>query len=596
MKKKWWIPLLIFVIIPAGLFSLRWLPDPPIVVSQETTFITEPLTDEGLPDYFEYVRSRMREGVTPENNAVIPLVQALGPDSISPDIRSAWFAELGIEPLPEEGEYLVHLFDDPFYNAGVERMKRVLQSRFEGDQELDHHSDKDMSDVPDNVQQALDSLELEGVIPPREAADYSMQDEALTAFNKLVDLAEHRPWTSELCPVLTSWVRRNQRPFDLVVDASEKEKYYGPFVRHGLPALTQVQLPMTAHMVTLGQSLSRRAMWHLGERRFADAQRDIIAIHRVARLIGATPNTVVDVLVGNALDRIACRAHVALASDPNVPRHVLSQSLSELRQFTRWPYPTDTIDIYERCAALDLVLETQRDIGVIDRLTNQGESTWGPFGRGSVDWNEVLRRMNSSYDEMVAITQMTDPDSRHAAEENFSNKLRGLDHGWLRAKVWVSHSARTDLYTNIFTGMMMPAVDSLVETQDRANGRLDLTLTALALALYRAEHGSYPESLKALTPAQLDAIPEDTFAGGPLKYERRGQGYLLYAVGKHGIDYGGSNEDGTIVDGEWVDDFNEDETGFSNQQGGDLVIRVPMPSWDSMPQSPTPEKPADTTP
>ncbi len=75
-------------------------------------------------------------------------------------------------------------------------------------------------------------------------------------------------------------------------------------------------------------------------------------------------------------------------------------------------------------------------------------------------------------------------------------------------------------------------------------------LAALALSAYKHQHGAYPETLSALVPEYLSAIPIDPFSDEPLCYrldER--DGYVLYSVGENGIDDGGvcRGEDGAIL-------------------------------------------------
>jgi hypothetical protein len=71
-----------------------------------------------------------------------------------------------------------------------------------------------------------------------------------------------------------------------------------------------------------------------------------------------------------------------------------------------------------------------------------------------------------------------------------------------------------------------------------------LAIAAFALAGYRADHHEYPKTLANLVPAYIDAIPQDPFTDGPLRYkpEQHGgqlDGYLLYSVGPNGKDEGG---------------------------------------------------------
>ena len=88
----------------------------------------------------------------------------------------------------------------------------------------------------------------------------------------------------------------------------------------------------------------------------------------------------------------------------------------------------------------------------------------------------------------------------------------------------------------------MPAVEMVLNAEDRGNMRLELTKLAFALAEYRAQHGVYPAKLADLVPKYVAAIPADVFSGGALHYKPQADGYLLYSVGPNGKDDGGRNE------------------------------------------------------
>ena len=81
-KKKpnvlWWIAGL-FLLLLLWFFFQLFGPSPPIIVSPSTTYITEPLSKGGLPDYEQYVLEMYRKGVTPENNAAVLIWPALWP-------------------------------------------------------------------------------------------------------------------------------------------------------------------------------------------------------------------------------------------------------------------------------------------------------------------------------------------------------------------------------------------------------------------------------------------------------------------------------------------------------------------------------------
>lgn len=70
-----------------------------------------------------------------------------------------------------------------------------------------------------------------------------------------------------------------------------------------------------------------------------------------------------------------------------------------------------------------------------------------------------------------------------------------------------------------------------------------LVVTVLALERHRLRHGSYPESLAALVPSFLSAVPVDFQDAQPLRYRREADGlFRLWSVGENGTDEGGNNE------------------------------------------------------
>ena len=61
----------------------------------------------------------------------------------------------------------------------------------------------------------------------------------------------------------------------------------------------------------------------------------------------------------------------------------------------------------------------------------------------------------------------------------------------------------------------------------------------IALELYRRDHNEYPAALDVLAPQYIDAVPSDPFTGTPMVYQRAGNDYILYSVGRDQKDDGG---------------------------------------------------------
>ena len=64
----------------------------------------------------------------------------------------------------------------------------------------------------------------------------------------------------------------------------------------------------------------------------------------------------------------------------------------------------------------------------------------------------------------------------------------------------------------------------------------------LALAAYRADEGSYPAELSALTPKYLPEIPCDRHNGKALHYVCENDAYRIWGVGENLVDDGGVEE------------------------------------------------------
>src|ERR1051326_2323925 len=58
-----------------------------VTIGHDTTRITSPLKADGTPDYLAYLNEKASAGVTAENNAALPLIDAIGPSFIQETVR-----------------------------------------------------------------------------------------------------------------------------------------------------------------------------------------------------------------------------------------------------------------------------------------------------------------------------------------------------------------------------------------------------------------------------------------------------------------------------------------------------------------------------
>jgi hypothetical protein len=91
----------------------------------------------------------------------------------------------------------------------------------------------------------------------------------------------------------------------------------------------------------------------------------------------------------------------------------------------------------------------------------------------------------------------------------------------------------------ISVGFLRDGVGSLGRAAE-AETRRRLVITAIALARYRKQHGTYPKSLMELVPEFLKKSPIDFMDGKPLRYWLTDDGhFILYSVGLDCVDDGG---------------------------------------------------------
>ncbi len=264
----------------------------PYTISKETTYLTGPLRKDGSVDYVAALNERYSRGVTPENNAAVPFWKAVGPKEIWPEYRDKYFRMLGIPPLPEKGDYFVDL-----------------------EEYLTRHQNGAKHSVAKEEQ--------------------AIRDEAWD----LLKVASRRPWSPQEFPVLASWLKTNEKPLALLIEASKRPRRYDPLCCGSRTPLLAVLLPAAEHYRKISQALCVRAMLRLHENKVEEAWQDLLSCHRLARLAGQGP-TVVDSLVAFSAEERACDGDQALLQYAQLSAaklHECGKTSTGCRQCPGWP-------------------------------------------------------------------------------------------------------------------------------------------------------------------------------------------------------------------------------------------------------------------
>jgi hypothetical protein len=492
-------------------------PAPKFPLGQDTTYVTGPLDAEGYIDYEAALNERLGKGVTPKTNANALLWKALGPAPEGGNrMPPAFFRRLGIEEPPPRGDYLVAL--DAF-------LKGRINFEAGGWEEL-----------------------------------YDKQTRA-----------SQRPWKASDFPHLADWLKANEKPLAVAVEATKRPGWFNPLVsRRPQPgSLLGARLSGVQKCRELARALICRAMLRVQEGKFDDAWQDLLASHRLGRLV-ARGATQIELLVGIAIHQITSNATLAyLERAPLTSRQVLDR-LKELQALPPMPPLADKIALGERFTYLDCVQMVRRGgVGMMEGLAGGRATKPTPKEEqalSSIDWTPVLRQGNRCYDRLAAALLLKDAAARQKAiarveEDITALKKDAVDYaGVFKAIVEGGDPGKqvSKAIGNVLIGLLLPAAGKVQTAHDRAEQTQRNLHLAFALAAYRRDHGRYPAKLADLAPRHLPAVPDDLFSDKPLIYRPSEKGYLLYSVGVNGKDDGGR----------WQDD---------DPPGDDLSVRVPLP-------------------
>lgn len=479
-----------------------------ITISRETTYITGPLKPDGTVDYQAAINDEYGRGVTHENNAAIPLLEALGPESIDEKYRSALIEKLGLKFQPGD-RYL-----EPFEKFA-------------------------------------------------ERAGYDAEQAG-----KMLDRARSSPWREADNPVVAKWLRENRQPLDNFVAATSRPKFFVPLLapengKSLLENMPFLAVPAVPWFVT-ANTLASRANLAMSNGQFQDAWGDIQAILRVGQLVGQGA-TLVDRLVGAAV--LAVGENTVLQwSYKGALTSKQCRDVYNAFSATKVPDLVACWRFGERLALLDLwtrISQESSSFGFIRDFAQDADKQRAEFvlsflktaEAGTVDWNGLLRQVNHEIDERIAALGLTSYPQRRSALEALSvqwgRRLKAAESLWKcsESKPVTATASTTQACTRAVTvGELLLAADmtdyaadalKLATFQARIEAKREIALMAIALASCKAETGEYPQKLASLVAKYIPTLPKDPFSDDEFKYKVTGAGYVLYSVGPNLKDDGG---------------------------------------------------------
>jgi hypothetical protein len=497
-------------------------PAPKLPLGKATTFVTGPLDGRGYIDYEAALNAEVSKGVTRENNANALLLLVLGPKPEGGELRPEYYKWLDIPAPPADGAYFLTTYK---FNR--------------------------------------DSLRL--------------SPEQMEALDEFQGRAAQRAWLPKDCPPLVEWLEANDKPLALLVEATKRPEYFNPLVsrrKDGEPtALIGALLSTVQKCRGLALALADRATLRLGEKKYDEAWGDILACHRLGRLV-ARGATLIELLVGIAIGNLANNATLAYLDRAPLTAAQARGRLKDLRALPPMPPVADKIHLAERMMTLDTLQVVRRgeptELGFAfetDRKPTADERK----ALEEVDWAAAMRSVNAWYDRLVAAMRIADRSARERALDAIDKELAAVRKTTGESSADFPLGVLLELVAkkgadkvvgqsvgDLVASAVLPSVRRVHHAHDRfAQWERNLSV-AFALAAYRADNGRYPEALADLAPKYLAAVPDDLFNGKPLTYKPSETGYRFYSVGPDGKDDGGRGPG-------------------DDPPGDDLGVRMPLP-------------------
>jgi hypothetical protein len=486
------------------LFYAYWPQESAVIVSPETTCITGPLHKDGTVNYVQALIDRFSEGVTPQANAAVPLVRALGPKIFAKCLREESLRQLSLthEQLAADEPFFVDFATFGAITAGADPRQWG----------------------------GLSDDELNGLI--------------------------RSPWSADDYPLVAAWLATNARCLDLLVEASNREHIYLPIVPlKDPPRMLGLSGPNLAALRYADDALFARAMLHLKHGNVDAARRDVMAGHRLARLLARTPHIPI-FLVGQSAEASAWVADEAILTSDVITPDQLRGMLSDIQALPPMPTCRELLTA-ERFRFLDSVVQIHREgLGPILPVPD-GQNQQFAHGSMSLDWNGLLREFNGwwdrydqayladSYADHLRLTHRFEVETnrrfRLGARDDASRETEMMKLGIASAGGRPFRGVRTRAVGRLIMITLHPnrlQIRTLCELRRMQRAVVE---AALAAQVYKADHGHYPPATSMLVPDYLPALPIDRFTRRPLEYGHTPEGVRIYSLGPNMNDDDGHN-------------------------------------------------------
>lgn len=466
---------------------------PFITVSERTTRITKPLTEDGYVDYCAAINTL--NSVSLKDNAAADLIEMVGVPTYWEKVqREKLRKALGLSVLPVSEDNL----------------------------KSQYHFARD--------------LEKAGLQVPRD-------DER---FDQLF-LSGSEPWTKEEAPFIHSWIEINAKQLDMVDSILAKPGYFEPMMRGRERNLNIV--PASYDIAkngrwSLREILVSRCLLQLGERRFEGAIEDILRIHKLARL-GKNAKLASGLIDNTHLELNALIVGVKLLDSTDVDADSLRAFLNSLQQLGPAVTAKDFC-LYHRLSHLastsTCALKSPKtflgNYG-FGAETGSGDLATEPIPTPycceviseQIDWDYLLHRINQLYDRAERIHALPNTTMRIRAIQEFEKDTQQRKINFVHRSQYEAarendeQQARRQLTEDleVILNEILTAEEYSTYEELSLRARLDLVQIMVSVRLHEKLHGELPEKYETIKP-YFDEELLDPFSEKPYRWKATSEG------------------------------------------------------------------------
>jgi hypothetical protein len=426
----------------------------------------------------------LSEGVQPEDNAVVLLVQIFGSTVFEPELRGGSLDMLGIRSVAKAPRFQ---YVDAFVRSAGAKTDEAV--------------DRDGSEL-----------------------------------NASLNTSINGPWTRDEHPRMAAFLDANKSALDLAVIAADRPRYYAPLLSTETPMRLMAGSYAIEHRLPfIGRCLVARAMLSCTEGDYDAAWTDLAACHKLTALVVSGSPLDISAAKAHVVDGQACSAEMGLILSGQLPGAQAESLLAVLSKLPPLPTAEDAANRGERA-----VIHEELEL-----LRSDEESRKGFFETGTPDdleqlklllnteayWKIALATADAQQDKIVKLLSIRPRPDFFAAVDVSNAEFEKWATGEAEQDQEISFAeiARQDpeaAARQIGESIAMALRGNPWQrrhTDDRARLRRDAVTILLALVAYHARHETYPAQLAELAPEIVSEVPSDVHSEQPFVYERRSQ-------------------------------------------------------------------------